>query len=91
VLDKLKQYEKLTWKEIDTRYDLRKLHHYIPLEHPKLNKEVALRIAAMQVDAERVFSFHITSTRRLWGVREGPVFRVLWWDPDHTVYPVPQL
>ena len=90
LLDKLKEYERLKWREIDTRYDLKRLHHYIDLAHPKLSKGVAERVAAMQVDADRVFSFHITATRRLWGVRDGPCFRVLWWDPDHTVYPVPK-
>jgi hypothetical protein len=86
LLEKLKEFERLTWYEIDTRYDLRSKHHHIPLSSPKLNPQVAERLAALQIDADRIFSFRLGATRRLWGVRDGPCFRILWWDPNHSVY-----
>jgi len=26
--------------------------------------------------------------QRLWGIRQENVFQILWWDPNHTVYPL---
>ncbi|HWP38481.1 MAG TPA: hypothetical protein VNL18_13105, partial [Gemmatimonadales bacterium] len=41
-------------------------------------------------DLERVFSFHLGGTERIWCADykgEGVMF-VLWWDPEHRIYPV---
>ena len=35
----------------------------------------------------RLFARALSGTKRLWGFRKDGVFYVLWWDPDHTVYP----
>jgi hypothetical protein len=34
-----------------------------------------------------VFRFRYGGTKRIWGIRERTVFRVLWCDLDHAVYP----
>jgi hypothetical protein len=34
-----------------------------------------------------VVRFRLDGKQRLWGVREGAVFHVIWWDPEHKVCP----
>lgn len=34
-----------------------------------------------------LFRFRLSGEQRLWGYRVGATFHVVWWDPDHLVYP----
>ncbi|AOZ72064.1 hypothetical protein BK816_01105 [Boudabousia tangfeifanii] len=37
---------------------------------------------------EEVFRFRLNAKTRLWGIRTGSIFRILWYDRDHAVYRV---
>lgn len=39
-------------------------------------------------DVDCVFRFRLTGPKRLYGVQQDHVFAVLWWDPEHKIYPV---
>lgn len=41
-----------------------------------------------QGDTDVLYSLRIGGRRRIWGIRELNTFRVLWWDPNHEIYPV---
>jgi hypothetical protein len=41
-----------------------------------------------QDDVEAVLSLRISARERVWGILDGPALQVLWWDPEHQVYPV---
>jgi hypothetical protein len=86
ILERLKELERLTWKEIVTNPGHSHNHHY--MDQSVICGEAKGRLEALQIDVERVFSIRITSKERLWGIREAACFRILWWDPDHSVYPV---
>ena len=34
-----------------------------------------------------LWSFRVNGEQRIWGLKFGPEFHVLWWDPHHRVYP----
>lgn len=38
-------------------------------------------------DIDDLVEIRLGNKPRVWGVRRGHVFHVLWWDPDHTVWP----
>lgn len=38
-------------------------------------------------DCPSLYEFHIAGKERVWSVRYGSIFHVLWWDPEHTVCP----
>jgi hypothetical protein len=84
VFDRLRSFETQTWNEIETRS--RNHHHYI--ERVRICPAAQQRLEELQIDADQVFSLRFNNRVRLWGVREGAAFRILWWDPEHTVYPV---
>jgi hypothetical protein len=47
------------------------------------------RLARTGLDelTDQMFRFRLTSAKRLWGfVKEG-CFYVVWWDPEHDVFP----
>ena len=38
-------------------------------------------------DVDGLWCVRLSGLERVWGTRRGPVFNLLWWDPDHTVCP----
>ena len=37
-----------------------------------------------------IVSFHITGKERIWAIRSGERVFLLWWDPNHEIYPSPK-
>lgn len=84
VVAHLKSYESRTWKDVkeDRRRD-----HSIPVTDlpPTIQRRL---IDRKMDDIDELWRFRFGSRQRLWGIRVEHVLRVLWWDPDHMVYPV---
>jgi hypothetical protein len=40
-----------------------------------------------QDDNDELFSLRLSGKKRIWGIVNGNIFSVLWWDPDHAVCP----
>lgn len=80
---RLSSFESMTWNELERKND----HHLIAT--CKLSKEARARLNAIdQDDIEHLYSLRISSTERVWGIRDRHVLKLLWWDPEHKVYPV---
>lgn len=79
----------LTWEEIRRQTSGgHKKHHPHPIE--RFCKEAQDRITQRGHDdiATSMFRFRLDGTTRLWGYDLGDgLFYVIWWDPDHKVYP----
>lgn len=84
---KLKEWEKLQWKEIDrlTTSNGHKMHHSMPCEI--LCDESQLRLMDLGHSGESIFRFRLGNMQRLWGFRIVGEFQVLWYDPLHQIYP----
>jgi hypothetical protein len=53
-----------------------------------LCKDALDRLVAMgRDDQTKIHRLQFTGTQRLYGFLEGIIFHVVWWDPDHEVYP----
>ncbi len=75
---KLQDYERMTWAEVKRR------DHPVPL--PSLVVAARNRLGELgQDDVSEVWRLRFTGKQRLWGLRQGEVFQVLWWDPEHKV------
>lgn len=80
---KLKDYETMTWKEILSNRDY---NHFV--EVGRLDKPARSRLEVLNLDdIESLFRFRLSGKSRVWGIREGRVFKILWWDPEHEVCP----
>lgn len=38
-------------------------------------------------ESERMASLHVSGKHRVWGLRHDPEFAVIWWDPEHEIWP----
>jgi len=75
-------FKTMKWSEI-----IGKHHH--PIDVCKIIPEAQKRLEEInQHDTDVLYSFTIGGSSRIWGIRERSTFKVLWWDPDHEIYPV---
>lgn len=80
--DKIKSFESMTWAEIEGDKN-----HFMPVG--KVSKCAKQRLREIGLDdRDTLFSFRLSGKQRIWGYREEAVLYILWWDPEHTVYPV---
>lgn len=90
IYPKLKEFESLTWREIETQTFGRKnktKHHSI--EVSRLDDVARKRLKKLQLDdIDEVYSLRLEGKLRLFGLRKDNYFNLLWVDMDHQVCPV---
>lgn len=81
VFQKLFESQKLTW------HDLRNNGSHA-VNRIDLCADAQKRLTQIQKDdLDQLFSLRLTGRKRIWGIKEGNIFWLLWWDPNHEVCP----
>jgi hypothetical protein len=81
---KLANFESMTWAEILQRSNNH--HHLIPVRD--ICGAAQRRLEALgEGDAELVLAPRLSNLERIFGILDGHILRVLWWDPDHEICP----
>ncbi|WP_333309597.1 hypothetical protein [Microcoleus sp. N9_A2] len=81
---KLTNFESMTWREI--LVDSKKQNHTVPIN--KLSKLARERLSEINLDdLDELTSLRLSATERIWGILNQGVMELLWWDPNHEVYP----
>lgn len=82
VRTKLSNFENMKWGDIDGGRN-----HNIPVSN--ICKKAQKRLTAIKLDEfDILYSLHLDGKKRVWGIRDNHVLKIIWWDPDHTVCPV---
>lgn len=86
---KLKNYETMTWQEI---YDASggrshgNNNHEVPI--CDLSSAARRRLKGLKLDdISSLFSLRLTGQQRIWGILDGNVLKLLWFDPEHEICP----
>lgn len=88
IIDNLRKIETMTLREVFNQGDEPGKHYEIQ-QLP--TKESHRRLAELGYDdQDRISRLRFGGTLRLYGFLRGNIFHVLWWDPDHKVYPSPK-
>ena len=85
ILERLRSLETMTWAEIERQ---KNTHDWGSSDD--LCRDAVQRLEKLSLDDQEPYQLQVDGKARVWGFRDGQVFRVLWWDPDHTAYPVPK-
>lgn len=81
---KLRDFESMTWNEILVR-DRSRNHR---INKIRLSDDAKKRLKQLnQDDIDELVSLHLTGIKRVWGIWDKGVLKLLWWDPYHEVYP----
>lgn len=81
------RFETQTWGALLTAAGGRKSgtnHH--PIDVHKLSKQAQKRLEEIHKEdlVDSIFSFRVSGIVRVYGIRDGRVFNVLWFDPWHN-------
>lgn len=87
IYPKLQDFEKLLWREIEslTTGTGHRMHHAMDVD--TICKESQDRLVEILKDEDEIYRFRLGNRRRLWGFRIVNVFEILWYDPEHRIYP----
>ena len=81
IWDKMRNFETMAWSEILGRH-----HHAIAVNDIIQPAQNRLEQLGYDDQAELV-SFRLSNTERIWAIRSGEEAFLLWWDPNHEIYP----
>ena len=82
ILEKIHAFESMYWKEIVNNEN----NHEVSIE--KLINVAQKRLQELKIeDIESLFSLRLSGKERIYGIRVGSIFKVLWWDPNHEICP----
>ena len=91
IIEKLRAYEGMTWRDILSDTSGRKRNPKNSEKHiTQIINEARGRFQELNLSHEHdsIYSFSIDGATRLWGVRTGSIFYIVWIDPNHEIYPV---
>jgi hypothetical protein len=80
VIDRLKSFESMSWKEIEGRQN-----HWI--QGSELIRSAQNCLEEDWQGADQVFSLRIDGATRIFGIIDQQVFYLLWYDPEHLIVP----
>jgi hypothetical protein len=81
IVPKLHDFESMNWGDIEGKTG----SHFVKVSD--LCNEARDRLTTMDEDADSLFSLRLTNKMRIWGIRDLAIFRLIWWDPEHSVCP----
>jgi hypothetical protein len=83
IIPKLHEFETMYWHQLRGGTAG---HH--ECEVTGMCKEARDRLVRLGLDEyDTLFSLRLTGRQRVWGIRDRGILHLLWWDPDHAVYP----
>jgi hypothetical protein len=81
ILSKMSNFETMKWSEI-----LNRNNHAISISD--IIPEARRRLKEIrQDDVDELISLNLNGKKRVWGIRDQNILKILWWDPNHTVCP----
>jgi hypothetical protein len=83
VFRRLGSFETMPWMAIQQAG----LGHPIPQDSDGLSGEAPRRLAEISREQYDLYSLRIFGAGRVWGIKVENVLYVLWWDPNHIIYP----
>lgn len=81
IIPQLHSYEGLTWNQIKTK------PHCHTWELDKLPKDFYARLQERSLDIDELFQISLGSKPRLLGYKDGKIFYLIWYDPNHQFWP----
>ncbi len=84
IRSRLVSFESMTWSEILIRD--KKHNHFVRRDQICADAERRLK-DIKQDDVDEIVSLKVMARERVWGIMDGGVLKILWWDPQHRICP----
>ena len=81
ILPKVQDFETMFWKDI-----IGSNSHEVSID--RISFSAKKRLYKLKLDdAPSLVSLRLSARERIWGIRVDNILQILWWDPNHQVYP----
>lgn len=89
ILSKIIEYSRMSWSVIKrmTHDNCKSKHHRLPVNELSAEAKKRVRALVSEEDEDAIFSFAFNNKLRIIGLREGRMFHVIWYDPEHKFCP----
>jgi len=93
LVDFICEMARLTWAEIEAQRlgsgnNRHKRHHSQEISRlTKAAQDDLTKRRLSETFDDTIFRFRLNGEQRLWGFRRSRTFHIVWWDPEHRVYP----
>lgn len=85
---RIREWERMTWGEIERKVGRSGSHNHL-MPCGRICPRARERLREIKLDdLAELYSFRLQGAARIWGYRVDATFYVLWWDPEHSVYPL---
>lgn len=85
IIQKLQNFESMTWGEIEGTHS-----HLVQISDCP-NPLVQKRLNELQLDDyNELFSLRLSAKERIFGILFNNILKLLWYDPEHQVWPAPK-
>lgn len=85
IMDKLASFESMTIHELFSKGEEPGKHYEVAALPTKVARD---RLEELQLsDMTRISRLRLSGKERLYGFLEDNCFHIVWWDPEHTVWP----
>lgn len=86
VIKKMKNFETMLWGELKRARRNSPCH---PIPRENLCSKAKQRLIDLKLDdIDDLYELVMNGKNRIWGIKQAEIICLLWWDPDHSVYPV---
>lgn len=82
IIPKLHSFESMTWAAVEGATG----SHFVLVSDCIKDAKDRLKDIG-QEDIADLFSLRLSGKKRIWGIRDVAILRILWWDPAHQVCP----
>lgn len=85
-----RNFQSLTWAEVDNQSSGTGHKHHHSHEISDLIAEAQVRWVELRLEefSDLIFRFRLGGKRRVWGYVVQAHFFIIWWDRNHSIYPV---
>jgi hypothetical protein len=84
IREKLAIFESMTWSEIFVRD--KKRNHAIPV-HDFRCEQARRWMKRNMADQPELWTIRFTGPERVWGIFSEGAYQIVFWDPEHRIYP----
>jgi hypothetical protein len=84
IFNKLDNYRTWKWREIEQRNHTS--NGFMQIKELHVHKMLEKHFASLKIDDDVVYKIEIKGRHRVWGIRHGSVFYLIWNDEEHRFY-----
>jgi len=89
IFSKMINYATMTWADVrgQTHDNAKSKCHFLDMDSLSGSARRRVMIKISEENVDKIFSFALTNKLRVIGVRDGRIFHVIWYDPEHEFCP----